>query len=105
MEIGCDGECVTKTMQTRMVNFLTDCSICWDLIIILAGTNDIGSMFNEQKIWESIHKLHQTCRDSFKIHTMAITIPEIKYKHSTIEKRKDFINQNILQHYGRSKHS
>lgn len=50
------------------------------LVIILAGTNDMGYGFGEQEITENILKLHQVCFDDGVQRTIAIGIPPSGYQ-------------------------
>ncbi|GAX26733.1 hypothetical protein FisN_2Hh318 [Fistulifera solaris] len=50
------------------------------LVIILAGTNDMGYGFGEHEITENILKLHQVCYDEGVPRTIAIGIPPSGYQ-------------------------
>lgn len=50
------------------------------LVILLAGTNDMGFGFDEQQITENILKLHQVCHDEGIPRTIAIGIPPSGYQ-------------------------
>jgi lysophospholipase L1-like esterase len=50
------------------------------LVIILAGTNDMGFGFGEHEIMENILKLHQVCYDEGVPRTIAVEIPPSGYQ-------------------------
>ena len=50
------------------------------LVILLAGTNDMGYGFQAEEISENIYKMHETCFENNVAHTIAIGIPPSAYQ-------------------------
>ena len=50
------------------------------LVILLAGTNDLGFGFDAEEISDNLYKMHETCYESDVPHTIAVAIPPSAYQ-------------------------
>lgn len=68
-----------------------------ELVIILAGTNDMGYGFSEKEITENVLKLHRVCFDEGIPRTIAIGIPPSGYQSVNADAANlaNIINSNI----------
>eukprot|EP00403_Amphidinium_massartii_P040322 CAMPEP_0178448966 /NCGR_PEP_ID=MMETSP0689_2-20121128/42279_1 /TAXON_ID=160604 /ORGANISM="Amphidinium massartii, Strain CS-259" /LENGTH=234 /DNA_ID=CAMNT_0020074213 /DNA_START=165 /DNA_END=866 /DNA_ORIENTATION=- len=56
-----------------LAKILEECS-WWDLVVIMAGTNDIGKCFQAASIMHSVEQLHRVCHNS-NVRTFALAAP------------------------------
>eukprot|EP00794_Sanderia_malayensis_P005377 gene5377-6050_t len=103
---GISGERLTKTMKTRLKEILRDEGKA-DLMIILAGTNDLIDLANRRtnhsrldRISNDLQTLHLTCYYK-DIATVALTIPEtrmdVKDANGTFSRARRWVNKELLQ--------
>merc|ERR1711902_143786 len=102
MEFGKDGE-TTNNMVTRLSETLEATSgTVWNLVIILGGTNDLGCCRKPDRILEHLKKVHTICHEK-KIPTIAVTIPQINSKSSSVDwlrENKRKLNEDLLKWAG-----
>ena len=68
-----------------------------DVVIVLAGTNDMGYGFTAEKITDNLLQLHSTCHENGVAHTVAVAVPPSGYQ-SQVEAAAalaDAVNQNL----------
>ena len=51
------------------------------LVILLAGTNDLGYGFDEEEIYTNLVQMHETCYENNVPHTIAVGIPPSAYQN------------------------
>ena len=74
------------------------------LVILLAGTNDMGHGFDKDEISSNLYKMHELCLENQVPHTIAIGIPPSGYQARVPQAAElaQSINQNLKAYCDRS---
>jgi lysophospholipase L1-like esterase len=89
---GIPGE-LARHMHDRLTALLG--KKCYEIVIILSGTNDIGCGFDPRQIFEELRSLWKVATES-GAKVIACTIPPIGSLYPPIQKAQEVLNRQIL---------
>ena len=91
---GVPGQCAINMIK-RLNKCLTENNkVTYDLVLILAGTNDIALVKDTQKIIDKIIEMHEICKKN-GTKSIAITIPESEKQNDKAIQKRNKINNAI----------
>ena len=94
---GVSGQCAVNMIQRLDKCLNTNKKIKYDLVLILAGTNDIALVKDIQKIINSIIEMHEMCNNN-GIKSLLMTIPECEKQNDQVIQKRNKINEAIKEY-------
>ncbi|KAG9249652.1 putative GDSL-like lipase/acylhydrolase [Emericellopsis atlantica] len=76
----------------------------YDWVIMLGGTNDLGSFVSPEDIFQALHDhWHRVLRKGCKI--LALTIPECGARHERLDRARKIVNDRIMSYQAENYHA
>ena len=96
---GVSGECVVPSMPCRLDRILNEAAQPYDWVIILGGTNDIGSGLRAEDLLPSLLGLHDRVKKNGSTRTVALALPQYLYEltpgNETYRGKKAKVNEGL----------
>ncbi|RHZ43193.1 SGNH/GDSL hydrolase family protein [Aspergillus thermomutatus] len=98
------AKCVSTPLVFVAVLTITVDGSNYDWVIILGGTNDLGTRYPASKIYPALQDVWEVALDS-GAHVLALTIPECSAVSTTLNTNRNKVNSSILAHKAEGFHA
>ncbi|RLL93258.1 hypothetical protein CFD26_102360 [Aspergillus turcosus] len=98
------AKCVSASLIFVAVLTITVDGSSYDWVIVLGGTNDLGTRYPPSKIYPALQEVWDVALDN-GANVLALTIPECSAVSTTLDMRRNEVNSSILAHQAEGFHA